>query len=148
METYTLTQAIEALEKMALNPSILTGSTYRIEDVITLLKSIDIPEPKPREVQIPEEWFDTFIDRLCDGLDEDELIDYDSAEFEIHYNNELRLNRVEIDTYNLKRQLKRNITDACDDVSAEMAYEEDRQAERAKEASEQEETTNTESHEE
>jgi hypothetical protein len=147
METYTLTQAIEALTNMASNPSILTGSTYRIEDVITILKSIDIPEAKPREVQIPEEWFDTFIDRLCDGLNEDDLIDYDSAEFEIHYNNELRLNRIDIDTHNLKRQLKRNITDACDEVSAEIAYEEDRAAERAQEASEQVETENTESHE-
>lgn len=147
METYTLTQAIEALENLASNPSILTGSTYRIEDVITILKSIDIPEAKPREVQIPEEWFDTFIDRLCDGLHEDDLIDYDSAEFEIHYNNELRLNRIDIDTHNLKRQLKRNITDACDEVSAEIAYEEDRAAERAQEASEQVETENTESHE-
>jgi hypothetical protein len=147
MEKYTLTQAIEALENLASNPSILTGSTYRIEDVIAILKSIDIPEAKPREVQIPDQWFDLFLDHLCEGLDDDELIDYDSAEFEIKYGNDLRLNRVILDTHNLKRQLKRNLADAMDEVSAEMAYEEDREAERAKEASEQEQTDKTEGHE-
>ena len=80
-------QTIELLEKQM-------PSFYSLEQVINIIKGID-SENKLNEdlaLEIKKQ-----ISHLIMNIDERKLIDYDSAEFELSYNNTIELNSVNID---------------------------------------------------
>ena len=135
MEKYTLNKAIETMTEIASNPSPMAASLFTAQDVLRILNSIE-PEPTNR-ANIPSEWVDHFVDNLIDDLDESDIIDYDSAEFSIRYNNTLELDSCGVDTYNLKREIKQRIANACDEVNSEIIFQEEREAERAAEVNEE-----------
>lgn len=136
MEKYTLTKAIEVMNEIASNPSPLTASLFTPQDVIKILQSIEIPESKSKYAHIPHEWVDTFMDSLVDSIEDYDLIDYDSAEFSIQYGNELRLENINIDTYQLIKGIRSNLDSAIQDVNNEIKHIEEREAENAREAQE------------
>jgi hypothetical protein len=136
MEKYTLTKAIEVMTEIASNPSPLTASLFTPQDVIKILKSIEIPEAKSKLAHIPDEWVEHFVDSLVDCIEDYDLIDYDSAEFKIQYGNELGLENINIDTYQLIKGIRSNLDSAIQDVNSEIKYKEEREQERAQEAQE------------
>lgn len=136
MNKYTLNQAIEVMTEIASNPSPLTASLFTPQDVIKILQSIEIPESKSKYAHIPDEWVEHFVDSLVDCIEDNDLVDYDSAEFAINYGNELRLENINIDTHQLIKGIKRNLDSAIQDVNDEIKYAEEREAQRAQEAQE------------
>ena len=140
MEKYTLNKAIETMTEIASNPSPMAASLFTAQDVLRILNSIE-PEPTNR-AHIPSEWLDQFVDTLLDNLDDSDIIDYDSAEFSIRYNNEVYLEGCSVDTYRLKREIKNQIDHACDEVNSEIMYQEEREAEEKAEALEEANSNN------
>ena len=123
---YTLTEAIETMQKIVSNPSAMAGSLYSATDVLNILQSIK----QTKRVSIPAEWRDNFIHNLTDDLDEHDIIDHDSAEFEL-YHNEIRLESISVDTYNLRNQLERRLSSALEYINSEIEYQETRERENA-----------------
>jgi hypothetical protein len=136
MEKYTLTKAIEVMTEIASNPSPLTASLFTPQDVIKILQSIEAPEPTMNRAHIPEEWVEHFLDNLVDCIEDNDLIDYDSAEFSIRYNNEIHLENINLDTHNLVRGLRDNIQSAIDEVNNEIKYAEEIERSKAEESQE------------
>ena len=140
MQKYTLNKAIETMTEIASNPSPMAASLFTAQDVLRILNSIE-QEPINR-AHIPSEWLDQFVDNLLDNLDDSDIIDFDSAEFSIRYNNEVCLEACSVDMYRLKREIKHQIDSACDEVNAEIIYQEEREAEAKAEALEEANSNN------
>jgi len=114
------------MQTIVANPSAMTGSLYSATDVLNILQSIK----QTNRVSIPAEWRDNFIHYLTDDLDEHDIIDHDSAEFEL-YHNEIRLESISVDTYNLRNQLERRLSSALECINSEIEYQEERKRENA-----------------
>jgi hypothetical protein len=86
------------------------GSIYSKEDVIRLLEQID---SEPAELRINSEIMSSITDKINDyleNMDTSDLIDYDSACFNIGYHNRLELESVDsnisIDESEIIRMIK------------------------------------------
>lgn len=138
MEKYTLQTAIETIQQFAStsNEFPLKASIFTAQDVLNILQGIELPEAKPNRAHIPSEWATHFVELLIDDIDERDLIDYDSAEFNIRYNNELELENVNIDTYLLRKRIQEALESACQGVNDEIIYQEERDKEKLEEQAE------------
>jgi len=89
-------QTIELLEKQ------LPGF-YSVEQVIELIKGIE--EINDEQVQKLTDTLDSNLQKIFDDVDYSKIVDYDSAEFEIGYNNRVELTRIEFDLDHLKEEV-------------------------------------------
>jgi hypothetical protein len=135
MEKYTLKQAIETMNEIASNPSPMAASLFTPADVLRILESITLPEAQPKRAFIPNEWINNFIHTLTEDLEDYQIIDHDSAEFEL-YHNEIRLESISVDNYNLRIQLERRLSSALEHVNSEIEYQEEREREKLEESTE------------
>jgi len=97
------------------------SSTVDIDKVIELIKQITSETKTGITQELADEIsrkFEIELDR-----DADDLIDLDSAEFELNYDNRIELSRVDIDTCNIRRHIE--------DILEEyiIFYEEDEESE-------------------
>ena len=129
MKKYTLNQAIETMNEIASNPSPLKASLFTAQDVLNILQSIELPEVKTERAHIPDAWVDNFIDHITSNLDESEIVDRDSIQFSIRYNNEIYIDDAGIDSYHLRNQLTQNLHSAIKGVNDEIDYEYERKEE-------------------
>ena len=93
-------------------------SIYTKDDVIKLLNSIEIQAPEPKSGILTQTQIEDLCSRIfdqvkenADGLDSSDVVDTDSAEFEL-YGNEISVTSVDIDT----RMIARNVTDGIGDI--------------------------------
>ena len=89
-------QTIELLEKQM-------PGFYSVEQVITLIKGIE--EINDEQVQILTDKLDFSIQKIFDDVCSDNIIDYDSAEFELDYNNTISLTSVNVDLESIKEEV-------------------------------------------
>jgi hypothetical protein len=134
MEKLTIEQAIATISASMEQSTSLTGSLYTAQDVLNILQRLEAPTFN--RAYIPEEWHEHFIDLLMDGIDESDIIEYDSAEFSLRYGNTLELDSVDLDKHRLARELKASIEDACQDINREIEFQETRERENAEMAQE------------
>jgi len=87
-----------------LNAAKALSSTVDIDKVIELINQIT-PETKTGITQELADEISSKFEILLDRND-DELVDLDSAEFELSYDNRIELNRVDIDTRNIVRHME------------------------------------------
>ena len=103
------------------------SSIFSKEDVINLINSIE--EGSSRKVTTED--IERAIDQTISWIENnsDRLIDEDSAEFELDYNNRVSLTNVNIDTEEIREALENNFMDfgeAEDLVELERANDEER----------------------
>ena len=80
------------------------GSIYSREDVINLLDSIEMPQ-----AQTPTANVDKILEVVKQSIrdhiyqfDTSDIVDYDSAEFEIEYGNKIELRNIDLELDNLR----------------------------------------------
>jgi flavodoxin len=84
-----------------LNTAKSLSSTVDIDKVIELIKQIEVGGLTQEIAEEIARKFENALDR-----DSDELIDKDSAEFELNYDNRIELSRVDVSTYNIVRHIE------------------------------------------
>jgi gamma-glutamyl phosphate reductase len=95
------------------------SSTVDIDKVIELINQIT-PETKTGITQELAEEISRKFENILDR-NSDRLVEVDSAEFELNYDNRIELNRVEVDTCGIVRHIE--------DVLEEFIIEEDEESE-------------------
>ena len=97
------------------------SSIFTKENVITLINLID--EGSSRKITTED--IQRAIDRTINWVDnnEREVVDLDSAEFEISYNNQLECTNVPILTDGLREALENNFMDFGEEVEEEVEEE-------------------------
>jgi hypothetical protein len=110
------------MKKLSINDAITNvnecmSSVFTKADVLDLLQSIELKSnvTKVRLIDFVTEYVENQINKIeCD-----EIIDLSTAEFELN-GNEITLESVDIDTYELSKEILNNIGDAVDTF---MEYE-------------------------
>jgi hypothetical protein len=99
-----------------LNAAKSLSSTVDIDKVIELIKQIEVGGLTQEIAEEIARKFENVLDR-----NSDRLVDVDSAEFELNYDNRIELNRVEVDTCGIVRHIEA--------VLEEFIIEEDEESE-------------------
>jgi len=99
------------------------SSIFTKEDVISLINSIE--ESKGRVITTQQ--INDAIDEVVDWAERrvDNLIDLDSAEFEISYTKQIELTSVEIDVESLRNALEEHFMDFGEDEVEDEGIDED-----------------------
>jgi hypothetical protein len=96
-------------------------SIFSKEDVLKLLSSI---QAQPTSEDFAEELMDRITAKVNNRFDRfnisDKFVDYDSAEFEIDYNNKLTLTNVDIDTDEIRDAVNDAVQGAVDEMMEEL----------------------------
>lgn len=101
----TITNAIESVNNAY--PSI-----YTKDDVIALLTGIDEKLNTGHDLEEIKDVLISNIERKLNNMSNDDIAEYDTAEFELDYDNRISLTSIDIDTNNLIDA----ITDAVDET--------------------------------
>ena len=108
-------------------------SVVSIDNVIALIQQLDEAQAVKTQTRITAKLFDKIVDVVEDsinGMRNSEIVDYDSAEFELDYNNCIRLNDVSIDTDCIYNEIREGLEMAfdIDDVDEDEDTEEQSQS--------------------
>ena len=108
-------------------------SVVSIDNVIALIQQLDEAQAVKTQTRITAKLFDKIVDVVEDsinGMRNSEIVDYDSAEFELDYNNCIRLNDVSIDTDCIYNEIRERLEMAfdIDDVDEDEDTEEQSQS--------------------
>jgi len=100
----TKEQTIELLQKQ------LPGF-YSVEQVINIIKGIEENASSTPEAALEEllREVDNAIEEAIGGVDQEDLVQLDTAEFELHNGNEIELSRVDLDMDELVRTTQREV---------------------------------------
>jgi len=108
-------------------------SVVSIDNVIALIQGLDPEVVTKTELRMTQKMFDSIGDVIetalrdisCNGYGD--LVDFDSAEFELDYNNQIRLTDVDVDTDNIfhtiQSALDRNFEIVEDEDDGDEQYE-------------------------
>ena len=108
-------------------------SVVSIDNVIALIQQLEEAQASKTETRITAKLFDKIVDVVEDsinGLRGREIVDFDSAEFELDYNNCVSLTDVSIDTDNIYNEIRERLEMAfdIDDVDKDEDTEEQSQS--------------------
>ena len=98
------------------------GSMYTREDVISLLSNLEINSAPTLSSDMIKNLIESVkeaISNKLSRLDCSDVIDYDSAEFELSHQNRVELQSVDIDTDKISDELENTIEDAITDFFQE-----------------------------
>ena len=100
----TKEQTIELLQKQ------LPGF-YSVEQVINIIKDIEESASSVSEAALEEllREVDNAIEEVIGRVDQEDLVQLDTAEFELHNGNEIELSRVDLDMDELVRTTQREV---------------------------------------
>jgi len=79
-------------------------SVVSIDNVIALIQGLDPEVVTKTELRMTQKMFDEITDIIetaINIMDDDDVVDLSSAEFELDYNNQIRLTDVNVDTDNI-----------------------------------------------
>ena len=108
-------------------------SVVSIDNVIALIQQLEEAQAVKTQTRITAKLFDKIVDTVEDaisGMRGREIVDFDSAEFELDYNNCISLNDVSIDTDNIYNEIREGLENAfdIDDVDEDEDTEEQSQS--------------------
>ena len=106
-------------------------SVVSIDNVIALIQGLDPEVVTKTELRMTQKMFDSIGDVIETALRDisrnGDLVDFDSAEFELDYNNQIRLTDVDVDTDNIgntiQSALDRNFEIVEDEDDGDEQYE-------------------------
>ena len=100
-------------------------SIYTKDDVIKLLESIEITSAPGFSQETIGKLIDAVTDattRTIDRMDHSEVVDNDSAEFSIGYNNRIELDSVDVDTSAISDEVETAVQDAINEFFEEGGF--------------------------
>lgn len=84
-------------------------SVVSIDNIIALIQKLEPEQVESKSFLLNEESFDkvmNIVEKAVCNLDERALVDFDDAEFELDYNNTVRLTDVRVDTDNIIDEIR------------------------------------------
>ena len=108
-------------------------SVVSIDNVIALIQQLEPEQVETKTFLLNEESFDKvmdIVDKAVNNLRTRDLVDFDDAEFELNYNNQVELTDVRVDTDRIIdeiREAMENIFEETTDEDDEDDKEESRQ---------------------
>ena len=84
-------------------------SVVSIDNIIALIQKLEPEQVESKTFLLNEESFDkvmNIVEKAVCNLDERALVDFDDAEFELDYNNTVRLTDVRVDTDNIIDEIR------------------------------------------
>ena len=103
-------------------------SVVSIDNVIALIQQLEAEQVESKTFLLNEKWFDKvmdIVDNAVNNLRTRDLVDFDDAEFELNYNNQVELTDVRVDTDNIIN----NIREALENIFEETADEDEEDGE-------------------
>ena len=97
-------------------------SVVSIDNVIALIQQLEAEQVESKTFLLNEKSFDKvmdIVDNAVNNLRTRDLVDFDDAEFELNYNNQVELTDVRVDTDNIIN----NIREALENIFEETADE-------------------------
>ena len=97
-------------------------SVVSIDNVIALIQQLEPEQVESKTFLLNEKSFDKvmdIVDNAVNNLHTRDLVDFDDAEFELNYNNQVELTDVRVDTDNIIN----NIREALENIFEETADE-------------------------
>lgn len=108
-------------------------SVVSIDNIVALIQQLEAEQVESKTFLLNEESFDkvmNIVDRAVSNLDTSDVVDFDDAEFELNYNNQIVLTDVRIDSDRIIdeiREAMENIFEETTDEDDEDDKEESRQ---------------------
>ena len=108
-------------------------SVVSIDNIVALIQQLEAEQVETKTFLLNEESFDkvmNIVDRAVSNLDTSDVVDFDDAEFELNYNNQIVLTDVRIDSDRIIdeiREAMENIFEETTDEDDEDDKEESRQ---------------------
>ena len=103
-------------------------SVVSIDNVIALIQQLEAEQVESKTFLLNEKSFDKVMDivgNAVNNLRTRDLVDFDDAEFELNYNNQVELTDVRVDTDNIIN----NIREALENIFEETADEDEEDGE-------------------
>lgn len=103
-------------------------SVVSIDNVIALIQQLEAEQVESKTFLLNEKSFDKvmdIVDNAVNNLRTRDLVDFDDAEFELNYNNQVELTDVRVDTDNIIN----NIREALENIFEETADEDEEDGE-------------------
>ena len=99
-------------------------SVVSIDNIIALIQKLEPEQVESKTFLLNEESFDkvmNIVDRAVSNLDTSDVVDFDDAEFELNYNNQIVLTDVRIDSDRIIDEIR----EAMENIFEETADEDD-----------------------
>ena len=97
-------------------------SVVSIDNVIALIQQLEPEQVESKTFLLNEESFDkvmNIVDRAVNNLDSRDIVDFDDAEFELNYNNQVELTDVRIDTDRIIDEIRESMENIFEETTDE-----------------------------
>ena len=97
-------------------------SVVSIDNIIALIQKLEPEQVESKSFLLNEESFDkvmNIVEKAVCNLDERALVDFDDAEFELDYNNTVRLTDVRVDTDNIIDEIRSALENIFEETTDE-----------------------------
>ena len=87
-------------------------SVVSIDNIIALIQKLEPEQVESKSFLLNEESFDkvmNIVDRAVNNLDTSDVVDFDDAEFELNYNNQIVLTDVRIDSDRIIDEIRESL---------------------------------------
>lgn len=99
-------------------------SVVSIDNIVALIQQLEAEQVESKTFLLNEESFDkvmNIVDRAVSNLDTSDVVDFDDAEFELNYNNQIVLTDVRIDSDRIIDEIR----EAMENIFEETADEDE-----------------------
>lgn len=103
-------------------------SVVSIDNIIALIQKLEPEQVESKTFLLNEESFDkvmNIVERSINNLSSSDVVDFDDAEFELNYNNEVKLTDVRVDTDRIIDEIR----ESMENIFEETADEDDEDGE-------------------
>ena len=97
-------------------------SVVSIDNVIALIQQLEPEQVESKTFLLNEESFDkvmNIVDRAVNNLDSRDIVDFDDAEFELNYNNQIVLTDVRVDTDRIIDEIRESMENIFEETADE-----------------------------
>ena len=97
-------------------------SVVSIDNVIALIQQLEPEQVESKTFLLNEESFDkvmNIVERSINNLSSSDVVDFDDAEFELNYNNEVKLTDVRVDTDRIIDEIRESLENIFEETADE-----------------------------
>ena len=101
-------------------------SVVSIDNIVALIQQLEAEQVESKTFLLNEESFDkvmNIVDRAVNNLDTSDVVDFDDAEFELNYNNQIELTDVRIDTDRIIDEIRESMENIFEETTDEDGEE-------------------------
>lgn len=101
-------------------------SVVSIDNIIALIQKLEPEQVESKTFLLNEESFDkvmNIVERSINNLSSSDVVDFDDAEFELNYNNEVKLTDVRVDTDRIIDEIRESMENIFEETADEDGME-------------------------